>query len=104
MDRPWDRSSPEQELRGRRRDCTEPGTGLESRSHSSAGYTAVSGPATVGVTETERSAEGCTSGAAGIGRHTTTRTKSLVGRLGCCSGILLLVTAAPDRRSAAGRM
>jgi hypothetical protein len=101
MDRPWVRLSLEQELLGRRTDCTGPDMGPGSRWHSSEDCTAVSD--LVVIEATEHSAGGCTSGAAGIGQHTTPRTKSLAVKQDCCSSILL-ATVALDRQRAAGYM
>ena len=69
MDHPWDRSSPEQEPLGIQKDCTVPGMEPASHSHSFEGCTAVSGLAVIEATG--HSAGDCTSGAAGIGQHTT---------------------------------
>ena len=68
-DHPWARLSLEQELQGRQTGCTEPGMGQGSRWHNSEDCTAVSGLAVIEATG--HSAGDCTSGAAGIGQHTT---------------------------------
>lgn len=100
-DHPWVRLSLGLELRGRRSDCTEPDTEQVSRWHSSEDCTAVSGLAVIAVIE--HSAGDCTSGVAGIGQHTTMRTKLLSAKQDRCSSILL-ATAAPGRQWAAGCM
>jgi hypothetical protein len=100
-DHPWVRLSLGQELPGKRTGCTEPDMGQSSRWHSSGDYTAVSGLVVIGVIE--RSAGDCTSEAAGIGQHTTKRTKSLAVKQDCCSSILL-ATVVPDHQQVAGCM
>ena len=100
-DHPWVRLSLGLELRGRRTDCTELDTEQVSRWHSSEDCTAVSGLAVIAVIE--HSAGDCTSGVAGIGQHTTMRTKLLSAKQDRCSSILL-ATAAPGRQWAAGCM
>lgn len=99
MDRPWDRLSREQKLLDTQRDCMDSDTGPASRWRSSEGCTAVSDPATAEATG--HSAAGCRSAAADIDLRTMMRTRLPVARKHCYSGILL-ETAAPDRRSAAG--
>lgn len=100
-DHPWVRLLLEQELQDRRTDCTEPDTELVLRWHNSEDYTAVSGLAVIEAIE--RRAEDCTSGVAGIGQHTTMRTKWLAVKQEHCSSILL-ATAAQGRQWAAGCM